>query len=69
MNSTDPFLINNISNGMVYVCSFVFGFVSVSVCARTQRTGSRRPRLDLRDDFMIFGHGATVSAVSYTKAK
>ena len=57
------FKINNVSNGMVYVWFFVFGFVSLSICILTQRTGSRQPCLDLRDNFMIFGHGSTGNTV------
>ena len=44
-----------------YMCdclSLVLLF-SNSICLRTQRNGSRRPRMDLRDNFRIFGHGAT----------
>ena len=46
-----------------YMCVFVFGFVSLSICARTQRTGSRRPRLDLCDNFRIFGRRSTGNTV------
>ena len=43
---------------------FFFGFVSLSVCAQTQQKGSRRPCLDLRDNFRIFGHGSTGNTAS-----